>query len=333
MMKKRLIAFLLVLIMVLGMLPVSALAADGDATRYTYHLIHEFNYVGGTRWDIMATTAAESYQIDVNKGKPTRDRYKFDGWADTANATTATYFGGELITLTKDSPTKTIYAVWKPIFELHYNANGGTGAPNSQTYTSFSATSTQATFTIPNQIPTKDGYTFKGWADSAAATTAQYQPGDTVDVKHENSPKTIYAVWESMTPPTDKPGKPDMNQFLGNVLIRCTTDGSTHAEKGRKNIYSNTRDSSMYTEVRMVTVTRSGRIMAASGHTRSSLSEPSSSKPTAKISLSTTRTLTRPRMKKTSLRGSTETVHGNSSSCLVTPRSPLLSKSNAPRRL
>ena len=40
-----------------------------------------------------------------------------------------------------------------------------------------------------------------------------------------------------------------MNQFLGNVLIRCTTDGSTHAEKGRKNIYSNTRDSSMYTEV------------------------------------------------------------------------------------
>lgn len=45
------------------------------------------------------------------------------------------------------------------------------------------------------------------------------------------------------------PGKPDMNQFLGNVLIRCTTDCSTHAEKGRKNIYSNTRDSSMYTEV------------------------------------------------------------------------------------
>lgn len=235
--------------MVLGMLPVSAFAGDGDATKNTYHLIHEFNYDGGSRWDIEATTAAESYQIDVNTGKPTRDRYKFDGWADEANATTATYFGGELITLTKDSPTKTIYAVWKPIFELHYNANGGTGAPNSQTYTSFSATSTQATFTIPNQIPTKDGYTFKGWADSAAATTVQYQPGDTVDVKHENSPKTIYAVWESTTPPTDKPGKPDMNQFLGNVLIRCTTDGSTHAEKGRKNIYSNTRDSSMYTEV------------------------------------------------------------------------------------
>lgn len=215
-MKKRLIAFLLVLIMVLGMLPVSALAADGDATRYTYHLIHEFNYVGGTRWDIQATTAAESYQIDVNKGKPTRDRYKFDGWADEANATTATYFGGELITLTKDNPTKTIYAVWKPIFELHYNANGGTGAPDSQTYTSFSATSTQATFTIRDQIPTKDGYTFKGWADSAAATTAQYQPGGTIAVNHADSPKTIYAVWECS----------HVKDNDGN----CTVPGCTHPD-------------------------------------------------------------------------------------------------------
>ena len=169
-------------------------------TKYTYHLIHEFNYVGGKRWDIMATTAAESYQIDVNKGKPTRDRYKFDGWADTANATTASYFGGELITLTKDNPIKTIYAVWKPIFELRYDANGGTGAPDSQTYTALSATSTQATFTVPNQTPTKEGYTFKGWADSATATTAQYQPGGPIAVKHENSPKTVYAVWECNHP-------------------------------------------------------------------------------------------------------------------------------------
>ena len=130
-MKKRLVAFLLVLIMVLGMLPVSALAADGDATRYTYHLIHEFNYVGGTRWDIQATTAAESYQLDVNKGKPTRNGYTFLGWADKADATVAQYHGGELITLTKDNPTKTIYAVWKenPPLDIP-NPNPGNIAEN-----------------------------------------------------------------------------------------------------------------------------------------------------------------------------------------------------------
>lgn len=228
-MKKRLVAFLLVLIMVLGMLPVSAFAADGDATKNTYHLIHEFNYVGGSRWDIEATTAAESYQIDVNTGKPTRDRYKFDGWADTANATTASYFGGELITLTKDNPIKTIYAVWKPIFELRYDANGGTGAPDSQTYTALSATSTQATFTVPNQTPSKEGYTFKGWADSAAATTAQYQPGDTVDVKHENSPKTVYAVWEG-SDPIPVPSYDDLKSAIGQIQVKDVSTPSCGTE-------------------------------------------------------------------------------------------------------
>ena len=198
-------------------------------TKYTYHLIHEFNYVGGTRWDIMATTAAESYQIDVNKGKPTRDRYKFDGWADTANATTASYFGGELITLTKDNPTKTIYAVWKPIFELHYNANGGTGAPDSQTYTALSATLTQATFTVPNQTPTKDGYTFKGWADSATATTAQYQPGGPIAVKHENSPKTVYAVWEG-SDPIPVPSYDDLKSAIGQIQVKDVSTPSCGTE-------------------------------------------------------------------------------------------------------
>ena len=198
-------------------------------TKYTYHLIHEFNYVGGTRWDIMETTAAESYQIDVNKGKPTRDRYKFDGWADTANATTASYFGGELITLTKDNPIKTIYAVWKPIFELRYDANGGTGAPDSQTYTALSATSTQATFTVPNQTPTKEGYTFKGWADSATATTVQYQPGGPIAVKHENSPKTVYAVWEG-SDPIPAPSYDDLKSAIGQIQVKDVSTPSCGTE-------------------------------------------------------------------------------------------------------
>ena len=198
-------------------------------TMYTYHLIHEFNYVGGTRWDITATTAAESYQLDVNKGKPTRNGYSFAGWADKANAAAAKYFGGEQITLTKDSPSKTIYAVWMPVFELRYDANGGTGAPDSQTYTALSATSTQATFTVPNQTPTKEGYTFKGWADSATATTAQYQPGGPIAVKHENSPKTVYAVWEG-SDPIPVPSYDDLKSAIGQIQVKDVSTPSCGTE-------------------------------------------------------------------------------------------------------
>ena len=198
-------------------------------TKYTYHLIHEFNYVGGTRWDIMATTAAESYQIDVNKGKPTRNGYSFAGWADKANAAAAKYFGGEQITLTKDSPSKTIYAVWMPVFELRYDANGGTGAPASQTYTSLSPTSNQVTFTVPDQTPTKADYTFKGWADSAAATTAQYQPGGPIAVKHENSPKTVYAVWEG-SDPIPVPSYDDLKSAIGQIQVKDVSTPSCGTE-------------------------------------------------------------------------------------------------------
>ena len=251
MMKKRLIAFLLVLIMVLGMLPVSAFAADGDATKYTYTLYYKWNNGTDSTWltDVTPPTAETSFTHYVNSAPLTRNGYTFKGWADKADAVTAKYTGGEPIVLTKEDPTKTIYAVWMPFFELRYDANGGTGAPASQSRTAAHPTVNQVSFDVRDQIPSKDGYTFKGWADSAAATTAQYQLGGTIAVQHADSPKTVYAVWESDAPSTDKPGKPDMNQFLGNVLIRCTTDGSTHAEKVRKDIYSDTRDSSMYTEV------------------------------------------------------------------------------------
>ncbi len=198
-------------------------------TKYTYHLIHEFNYVGGTRWDITETTAAESYQLDVNKGKPTRNGYSFAGWADKANAAAAKYFGGEQITLTKDSPSKTIYAVWMPVFELRYDANGGTGAPASQTYTSLSPTSNQVTFTVPDQTPTKADYTFKGWADSAAATTAQYQPGGPIAVKHENSPKTVYAVWEG-SDPIPVPSYDDLKSAIGQIQVKDVSTPSCGTE-------------------------------------------------------------------------------------------------------
>ena len=236
-MKKRLIAFLLVLIMVLGMLPVSAFAADGDATKYTYTLYYKWNDGTDRTWntDDTSPTAETSFTHYVNTATLPRNGYQHSGWADKANATTARYKGGEPIVLTKDNPTKTIYAIWLPIFELHYNANGGTGAPDSQTYTSLSATSTQATFTSRNQIPTKDGYTFKGWADSAAATTAQYQPGGTIAVNHADSPKTVYAVWEKNAAPIEYTVTYYKNDGSANDLFYKTSDWGEPSEK--YNIY------------------------------------------------------------------------------------------------
>lgn len=201
---------------------------------YMYYLYYKYNDGTNSTWLTEQSgehgTAATTFTFYVNTAK-LKDRrgYEHIGWADKANAAAAKYTGGESITLTKDDPTKTIYAVWMPFFELKYDANGGTGAPASQTRTAAHPTVNRVTFTVPNQTPSKEGYTFKGWADSAAATTAQYQPGDTVDVKHENSPKTVYAVWEG-SDPIPVPSYDDLKSAIGQIQVKDVSTPSCGTE-------------------------------------------------------------------------------------------------------
>ena len=199
---------------------------------YMYYLYYKYNDGTDSTWLTDVTdrpTAATTFTFNVNRAKLTRSGYDHIGWADKADAVTAQYTGGDPIVLTKDNPTKTIYAVWMPFFELKYDANGGTGAPASQTRTAGHPTVNQVTFTVPNQTPSKEGYTFKGWADSAAATTAQYQPGDTVDVKHENSPKTVYAVWEG-SDPIPVPSYDDLKSAIGKIQVKDVSTPSCGTE-------------------------------------------------------------------------------------------------------
>lgn len=201
---------------------------------YMYYLYYKYNDGTDSTWLTEQSgehgTAATTFTFYVNTAK-LKDRrgYEHIGRADKANAAAAKYTGGESITLTKDDPTKTIYAVWMPFFELKYDANGGTGAPASQTRTASAPTVNRVTFTVPGTIPTKDGCTFKGWADSAAATAAQYQPGGTVDVKHENSPKTVYAVWEG-SDPIPVPSYDDLKSAIGQIQVKDVSTPSCGTE-------------------------------------------------------------------------------------------------------
>lgn len=199
---------------------------------YMYYLYYKYNDGTDSTWLTDVTdrpTAATTFTFNVNRAKLTRSGYDHIGWADQADAVTAKYTGGDPIVLTKDNPTKTIYAIWMPFFELKYDANGGTGAPASQTHTAAHPTVNRVTFTVPNQTPSKEGYTFKGWADSSTATTAQYQPGDTVDVKHENSPKTVYAVWEG-SDPIPVPSYDDLKSAIGKIQVKDVSTPSCGTE-------------------------------------------------------------------------------------------------------
>lgn len=78
-------------------------------------------------------------------------------------------------------------------FTITYNANGGTGTPASQTKTSGKA------LTLSSTKPTRQGYTFLGWATSSGASSAQYNPGSSFTT---DANTTLYAVWRKNAVPT-----------------------------------------------------------------------------------------------------------------------------------
>ena len=179
-----------------------------EETEVTYTLNYDGNGGNGAPAAQTATNNTGSATFTVSDTVPTREGYTFQGWADAQDATEAGYTAGNQITLTKDAPSKTIYAVWKAIPEYTYtltyapNGEGVTGMPENQT-----AASTAETydFTVANVTPAREGFEFKGWADVATATTAVYAAGATITVNKEAPAKTIYAVWEKKNVKNSEP--------------------------------------------------------------------------------------------------------------------------------
>lgn len=144
--------------------------------------------------------------LKLSTTKPTRTGYSFLGWSTSSTATSATYAAGANYTA---NSAATLYAVWKAnTYTVSYNANGGTGAPGSQTKTY------GVTLTLSSTKPTRTNYNFKGWGTSASATTVSYAAGASYT---SNAAITLYAVWElAYTKP----------RITNLSISRCESDGT-----------------------------------------------------------------------------------------------------------
>lgn len=140
-------------------------------------------------------TGVGSYKFTVSSTAPTRSGYVFKGWAKTSTATSAAYQPGGTITVTANT---TLYAVWYKTLNLSYNANGGSGAPASESQTVYSS----ASFVVSSVIPTPPAdYRFVCWNTDASGSGTDYISGSTITITANT---TLYAKYESApTPSTD----------------------------------------------------------------------------------------------------------------------------------
>ena len=138
--------------------------------------------------------------VRTSYGTPTRDGYNFVNWKYTQYDVDKYAVGGTEVafqysvgnSLSDQYKTITMYAQWQAkTYTVAYSANGGTGAPASQTKTY------GVNLTLSSTIPTRQYYNFKGWATSSSGSVV-YAAGGTYSA---NAAVTLYAVWELAAAP------------------------------------------------------------------------------------------------------------------------------------
>ena len=265
-MKKRITALLLCLVMVFSLIPTTVWAAS-NSTVVLHPSVN--NTVTGVKVKVndmidgYSITKISGYDITVDLGKYNvnngtfRLPYAKDIWEGVDNnkvdyiswagsGSNQRSEGGSAL-LANGKNTAYYYFKGAPVlltFTLNYDANGGNGAPASQTYKATSQYEKSYTFTISSQTPTREGYNFLGWNTDKNAATASKQPGNTIVVNNNNNPTTLYAVWEEKAPVTPDDPKVGENFDVSKDIVKviCETTDTHNESYGLKNGYYSVSD-------------------------------------------------------------------------------------------
>ena len=190
-MKKRILSILLLCCMMLTMLPAPAFASDGETGACAsnpgglceHHPAHDeaCGYMPQTE---DAAGAPCGHMCEICRSE--------DGGTDPAGPAGASGDTMPMTLLGAVRPAATQYT-----YTLHYDANGGSGAPPSQSMTS---SEFHVWVPISDKIPTRDGYTFMGWANTRTGKPIYGGNGGYTEclvVHGRDMSTTIYAIWEA----------------------------------------------------------------------------------------------------------------------------------------
>ena len=272
---KRLLTWVLVLVMALSLLPLNALAKLDTGhkidVRFTVLYVGDefnigYNYGSSEKTQFVcqystphSDTAYTNHTIAISDikaaaGRATVDSgYQIVGWSKESNANPTTWPLNKSGTTACNKGT-TIYLVAKnpnPItkytYTLVYDANGGTGAPSADSWSTTDSATRTHTFAIKDTDPTREGYVFKGWkandgsdtiyhSDSTKGTTtcAVSQYGNDVVPNGNTWTRTLYAVWGEDAPVDPaKPSEEDIKNLLVENVVKvdCINSSVDHADQ------------------------------------------------------------------------------------------------------
>ena len=172
--------------------------ATSSGTKKVYYQYNTTKTINGTTcfyYTNSSLTTCLSGGYNINK--PSKTGYSFKGYYTSTNGSGTNYVnssGTFINNAYKTIGDKTLYANWQAnTYTITYNANGGSGAPSSQSYTYDPNNDT--VFYLSSTTPSRSGYTFLGWSLSSTATSASYSVGQRWGTHNANN-YTLYAVWK-----------------------------------------------------------------------------------------------------------------------------------------
>lgn len=164
-----------------------------NASWETYYSGAQTNYgMSATSGGVTSTISAFTGAKRSSGSASFTGTYSISGNGSATKTITVTF--KNFNTDNDDSATKNVsFSVSVPAwtsYSIKYNANGGSGAPSSQTKWK------DQTLTLSSTKPTRTGYSFLGWSTSSSATSATYSAGGSYTA---NAAATLYAVWKANT--------------------------------------------------------------------------------------------------------------------------------------
>ena len=171
--------------------------SSGGGSSYVYGIYYQAN--GSDVTGLPSTQYKDpGVAITLSSNRPSRSGYTFKGWS-TSSSGGVEYSPGDKY---YNDQSVYMYAVWSSNssggsstptkYQIVYDANGGSGAPSSQSVYYGS------TVYLSSTIPTRSGYNFKGWGSSRYGS-ATYDPGDRYT---GDEAITLYAIWEAKSSST-----------------------------------------------------------------------------------------------------------------------------------
>ena len=155
-----------------------------------YEYTATFNANGGSF--TTGENGVRKYSV-VNKSMsnmpiPERNGYKFLGYSEDSNSTTANITNSSSYDYNED---KTFFAVWELIeYTATFNSNSGSFADDENGIRIYSINN-KSMSNMP--IPERNGYKFLGYSEDSNSTTANITNSSSYDY---NEDKTFFAVWE-----------------------------------------------------------------------------------------------------------------------------------------